>query len=73
MFIVRIDDLTDEQLEFFGFVRVHQGSVFSTYLHVYSGEDQIVSNRPPRYLQVEDVNDATQISPTIIVGPPRGK
>jgi hypothetical protein len=71
MFIVRVDHLSDEQLVFFGWQREHEGDEFSVYRHMREGTDAIVSNLPPRYLPVDDVNDAQQMSRgKIILGPP---
>jgi len=72
-FIVRIDHLSDQQLEFFGWIKVDTGAEFSLYWNPRYNETQSVSNDPPRYLVVDDVNDAGQIGGggTVINGPIR--
>lgn len=69
-FIVRVDHLTDDQLTFFGWIRTHQGDEFSTYRCFHNGEEQVVSNGLPRYMVIDDVNDAQFMSlDKIITGP----
>lgn len=72
-FIVRIDHLSDQELEFFGWVRVHSGGEFSTYWSPRYDEFQPVSNGSPRYLIIDDWNDAQAMSlgigNTVIEGP----
>lgn len=55
---VRVDHLTDDQLVFFGWYRVHTGEEFSVYYCPRYGESQVVQNTPPRRIIVDDPNDA---------------
>lgn len=57
MFFVNIDKTDDSQLEFCGYQMVYAGVGFKLY-RAYTGDEQIVDNAPPRYLKVEDLNDA---------------
>lgn len=57
-YIVQIDHLTDSQLEFFGWIKVDEGDEFSTYWSPRYNEHQLVENKPPRFLIVDDWNDA---------------
>ena len=75
-YIVRIDHLEDEQLSFYGFERIHTGPEFSLYLQVRYNEMQPVSNISPRYIIVDDWNDAQYMSEddsSVITGPRRRK
>ncbi|HEY8098238.1 MAG TPA: hypothetical protein VIE65_19430 [Methylobacter sp.] len=73
-FIVRIDHLTESQLEFFGWLKVDQDSEFSIYWNPRYNEAQVVSNDPPRYLLIDDWNDAQFMRGNwdIISGPTKG-
>ena len=67
---VRIDDIDDSELEFMGWYRVAQDAEFSMYQRPYDGQQQVVSNEPPRFLVLDDYNDAQSISrERIIAGP----
>lgn len=69
-FIVRVDDKDDDELAFFGWQCVAKGDEFSSYERPYDGERQIISNIAPRYMVLDDYNDATQLSNgAIILGP----
>lgn len=71
-FIVNVSHLTDSQLEFFGWVKFHQGDEFTTYWNPRYNEYQLLNNEPPRYLTVDDWNDAQALrssSHPIIAGP----
>ena len=57
MLYVNIDGIDDRQLEFCGYRLSFEGSNHKLYGDTHGGE-HIVSNSPPRYLFVEDVNDA---------------
>jgi hypothetical protein len=72
-FIVRIDHLDDDQLAFFGRIKVHEGEEFSIYWNPRYSEEQPVSNSPPRYLVVDDWNDAQYMAGggSITKGPQR--
>ena len=62
MFIVEISHLDEDQLAFFGWVITSETDDFSIYIHVRTGDEQIVSKSGRKYLVVEDVNDARQMS-----------
>lgn len=70
-FIVRIDHLSDQQLEFFGWLVLDRGDEFTLYWCPQNNETQPVSNDPPRYLAIDDWNDAQYMSGgnPIIAGP----
>ena len=72
-FIVKIDNITDEQLEFAGWIKVDQGEEFSAYWNPHYNEFQPVSNAAPRYLMVDDWNDARLLADggPVITGPQR--
>jgi hypothetical protein len=73
-YIVRIDHLEDDQLALYGFARIDAGEEFSLYLHVRYNEMQPVSNVSPRYIIVDDWNDAQYMSAddaTVVTGPTR--
>lgn len=57
-YIVEVSHLDDEKLAFFGWVRIDQGEEFSLYWSPRYNETQPVSNESPRYLLVDDWNDA---------------
>lgn len=63
---VTIDHLTDEQLSFFGFTLVLENDEFKVYRH-YSGEDHIVRKAGPRFLLVDDINDAVAMAATRVL------
>ncbi len=62
MFIVCIDHLTESQLNFFGWDLVRETDDFWLYLHIRTGEDQIVDKKGKKYLLVDDINDANAMS-----------
>lgn len=62
MFIVCIDHLSESQLNFFGWDLVRETDEFWLYLHVRTGEDQIVDKKGKKYLLIDDVNDADTMS-----------
>lgn len=57
MLYVNIDNSDDRQLEFCGYRLAYVGTGFKLYEDTH-GTEHIVSNDPPRYLFVEDLNDA---------------
>jgi hypothetical protein len=61
LYYANIDGIEDSFLEFLGYTVVVEGDGFKTY-RCYNGDEHIVSNEPPRFLFVEDVNDATTIN-----------
>ena len=70
---VPIDHLDDSDLEFVGWYKIADDGVFSLYQRPYDGEQQVVSNKSPRYLVVDDYNDAQALSRgSIIIGPQNG-
>jgi hypothetical protein len=72
-FIVRIDHLTDEQLSFFGWEMIDKGNTYSLYWNARYNESQPVSNDLPRFIIVDDWNDAQYMSRggSLIKGPQR--
>lgn len=72
-FIVNIDGPPDDNLSFYGWVMVDRGDEFSIYWSPRYNETQVVSNLPPRYLIIDDPNDARNLARDrrIIVGPQR--
>ncbi len=58
---VSIEHLTDEQLEFLGYPVVRENEEFKVYRD-YTGEEQIVYKAGPRFLFVEDINDAVAMN-----------
>lgn len=70
--VVRVDHLTDDQLAFYGWGVSSMGkSLLSTSMSGVA-KPQVVSNTPPRYLMLEDFNDAMSLNPNgfVIKGPP---
>jgi len=61
-FFVRIDHLTDNDLAFFGWVRVADDGEFGLFSRPRDGEQVVISNDPPRYIVIDDVNDAQAMS-----------
>ncbi len=61
MYYVRLDGLTQADLEFFGYQLVAQGDEFELYRD-YRGDEHIVHRRGVRYLLVDDPNDAQQMA-----------
>ena len=57
MFYVNIDNVDDKQLAFCGLRLTFEGQYFKLYEN-YHGEEYVVSNSPPRYVYVDDLNDA---------------
>jgi hypothetical protein len=72
-FFVRVDHLTDEELSFFGWELIDKGSEYSSYWNARYNEIQPVSNDPPRFIVVDDWNDARNMSRggSLITGPHR--
>ncbi len=70
-FIVRIDHLNDIQLESYGWICTYVGAEFSIYWSVRYGEEQPISNDPPRYIIIYDVNEAMWMTAEnkLIAGP----
>ena len=60
MFYVRIDGISDKDLEFFGYFLVAESSRFKLYRD-YRGEDHLVVKSRP-YLLIEDMNEAQDIA-----------
>lgn len=73
MFIVCIDHLSESQLNFFGWDLVRETDDFWLYLHIHTGEDQIVDKKGKKYLLVDDINDANAMSAEwLIIAPGTG-
>jgi hypothetical protein len=66
MLAVNIDNTTDQQLEFCGFRMVHEGQLFKLYEDYY-GNDYLVGNLAPRYIMVDDLNDADCLKASIVM------
>ena len=66
---VTIDHLTDDQLEFIGYVLIKENDEFKVYRD-YSGTEHIVSRRGTPYLYVDDINDAAAIRSGKVVPAP---
>jgi hypothetical protein len=57
MFYVNIDKTTDKELEFCGFRLTYENATIKLYEDPH-GNEYLVSNDPPRYVYVDDLNDA---------------
>ena len=69
-FFVRIDHLSNDALSLYGWELVDEGTEFFTYWNARYNEFQPVANSLPRYLVVDDWNDAQAMNPRqIIEGP----
>lgn len=73
MFYVRIDGISDEDLEFFGYVLVEENDNFKFYRD-YRLEEYVVHKANP-HLFVDDVNDAVALAnrsghPSVVTAPP---
>ncbi len=67
---VNVDHVEDSDLEFMGWFKVADNGEFSIYRRPYDGEEQSISNDVPRYMVLDDVNDAMALSSReIIIGP----
>jgi hypothetical protein len=66
MFYVCINDIPDSNLEFCGYVKVFEDADFQLYQD-YHGVEYIVNVKPPRYLMVEDYNDANCIKASFAI------
>jgi hypothetical protein len=66
MFYVNVDNTTDPQLEFCGYRLAYEGSAFKMY-EDFHGNEHIVSNEPPRYMYVEDLNDADCVKASYVL------
>lgn len=62
MFTVDVSHLDDDQLVFFGWTLAKETADFWLYVHIRTGEEQIVDKSGPRCLVVDDVNDAQQMA-----------
>lgn len=71
---VSIDHLSDDELEFFGWHRAREDDFFIVYERAYGEEPQIVPKTGPKFLYVDDYNDAMLMkAETIIFAPPDGE
>jgi len=66
MYYVRIDSLTDSQIEFCGFTCVYEDVDHKLYSDYY-GDEYIVPNKSPRYLKVDDLNDANCLRSAYVI------
>lgn len=57
MFYVCIDHLSDEQLEFFGFLLIKESDDFKLYRQ-YDGTEHIIDKNGRKFVYVSDLNDA---------------
>ena len=74
-YLVEVSHLSDAQLTFYGWHKVSGNATFGKYWSARYNETQVVQNNPPRFLVVDDFNDAQQMSNgTVIAGPsgPKG-
>ncbi len=62
MFVIEISHLDDNQLLFYGWLISKETTNYLVYVHVRTGEEQMVSKVSPKYLLIDDVNDARQMS-----------
>lgn len=67
MFIVCIDHLSESQLNFFGWDVVRETDDFWLYLHINTGEEQIVDKKGKKNLLVDDINDANVMSAELLI------
>jgi hypothetical protein len=57
-------------LEFFGWYRLRENDEFIEYGRAYGADPQIVSKEGPRFLLVEDVNEATEMRAALLISAP---
>jgi hypothetical protein len=69
-FIVRIDHLSNDELSFYGWELVDVGAEFSTFWNARYNEFQPVSNEPPRYIVIDDWNDAQSMGRGKVIAAP---
>ena len=70
---VSVDHLKDNELEFFGWYRVRENDAFILYERAYGEDPQIVPKSGPKFILVDDYNDAVRMkSEEIIFAPPDG-
>ena len=66
MYYVNIEHLSDDQLAVLGYTLIAEIHDFKLYRH-YSGDEHVVDNAGPRFLYVDDLNDAVAMHATEIV------
>jgi hypothetical protein len=71
VYYANIEGIDDSFLEFLGYDVVVEGDGFKIY-RCYNGDEHIVSDTPPRYMMVEDVNDALIIKSKRVLQIPVG-
>ncbi len=59
---VSIDNVPDDKLEFIGYLLVREDEEFFVYTHIHSGDDFIIDKNGPKFLWVDDINDAIAIN-----------
>ena len=59
---VNIDALSDDELRIHGWILEHNGEEFSVYWNPRYNEYQVIQNSSPRYILVDDYNDAVSLS-----------
>ena len=67
---VCIDDVPEEQLEFFGWTIVKRNEEFIVYQYIYDGDEQIVDATGRKFLFVDDYNDAQRLGHVFLRVPP---
>ena len=60
---VSLDRISDEQLEFLGYILITENELFKLYLH--KGEEIIVDKSDP-FIMVDDLNDAALMGSEIL-------
>lgn len=61
LWAVRVDGMTTDELAFFGFVLISEDEEFEHYWDPRYNEAHVLPKEPPRYLMVDDLNDAIAI------------
>jgi hypothetical protein len=61
-YIVNVTHLNDDDLSFFGWEKIRENDEFVLYWSHRYNEPQVVSKNSPRFLVVDDVNDASAMA-----------
>ena len=61
-FSVDVTGLSEEQLHFYGWFKTESNAEFSIYWNARYNERQVVQNGPPKFLIVDDWNDAQYLA-----------
>ena len=68
---VCIDHLSDDELEFYGWYKVQENDEFVVYQRPYGSEQQVIDKAgAPRFLLVDDINDAMQMKGSMVIQAP---